>query len=103
MFQKFTEQLINLKGKSNKTKNIALTLQHIKNEKKNPAHLNLQNSIEIKKKCCGKKDSRTKTQHAAITAHTYPIEEYGIVLTKTVARFNVKLKHGKLIFPTYYV
>lgn len=55
MFQKFTEQLINLKGKSNKTKNIALTLQHIKNEKKNPAHLNLQNSIEIKKNCCGKK------------------------------------------------
>lgn len=55
MFQKFTEQLINLKGKSNKTKNIALTLQHIKNEKKNPANLNLQNSIEIKKIAVGKK------------------------------------------------
>lgn len=81
-------------------------MQHIKNEKKNPAHLNLQNSIEIKKKMLWEKrlrDSRTKTQHAAITAHTYPIEEYGIVLTKTVARFNVKLKQGKLIFPTYYV
>lgn len=107
MFKKSTEQLINLKGKSNKTKNIAFTLQHIKNEKKKiPAHLNLQNSIEIKKKMLSEKrlrDSRTKTQHAAITAHTYPIEEYGIVLTKTVARFNVKLKHGKLIFPTYYV
>lgn len=55
MFKKSTEQLINLKGKSNKTKNIALTLQHIKNEKKNPAHLNLQNSIEIKKIAVGKK------------------------------------------------
>lgn len=52
--------------------------------KKFPAHINLKNSIEIKKNCCEKKngDSLTKTQHAAITAHTYPIEEYGIVLTK---------------------
>lgn len=74
--------------------------------KKNSCSYKPTNTTEIKKKIAvGKSlgDSRTKTQHAAITAHTYPIEEYGIVLTKTVARFNVKLKHGKLIFPTYYV
>lgn len=72
MFQKFTEQLINLKGKSNKTKNIALTLQHINNEKKNPANLNLQNSIEIKKKCCGKKDLEIHGQkhNTLLSLHT---------------------------------
>lgn len=42
-------------------------------------------------------DSWTKTQHAAITSHTYPIEEYGIVLTKTVAWFNEKPKHKKVV------
>lgn len=106
VFKKSPEQLINLKGKSNKTKNIALTLQHIKNEKKNSCSIKPTKFHWDKKKLLWEKrlrDSRTKTQHAAITAHTYPIEEYGIVLTKTVARFNVKLKHGKLTFPTYYV
>lgn len=99
MFKVYRE-IYQFERKKQQIKNIAFTLQHIKIEKKNSCSYKLTNTIEIKKKLLWEKrlgDSRTKTQHAAITAHTYPIEEYGIVLTKTVARFNVKLKHGKLV------